>query len=52
MSFLFSMWTVAVFVIFCGIVVWAWHPKRKDEFARTARTALELDNEERNTGDG
>ena len=52
MSLIFSIWTVAVFVIFCGIVAWAWSSKRKDDFAAASRMALELDNDERNMTDG
>jgi len=52
MSFLFSLWTVVVFAIFCGVVAWAWSPGRKEEFESAARMALDLDNEARKTIDG
>ena len=52
MSLLFSIWTVVVFVLFCGIVVWAWSSRRKEDFAAAARMALEPDDDERNPKDG
>ena len=44
-EFIFSAWTVVVFVIFCGIVVWAWSGRRKAEFEQTVNDALELEQE-------
>jgi cytochrome c oxidase cbb3-type subunit 4 len=36
MSTIFSLWTVIVFILFIGIVVWAWSGKRKQEFDEAA----------------
>ena len=36
-----SLVTVLSFVIFAGIMVWAWAPKRRDEFADAARLPFE-----------
>ncbi len=36
MSILLSMWTVIVFIVFIGIVIWAWSNKRTAEFEEAA----------------
>lgn len=41
-----ALWTVALFVIFIGIVAWAWSSKRKKQFDEAARLPLEDDVEE------
>ena len=51
MSVLFSLWTVVAFVVFCGIVIWAWSARRKDEFGAAARMIFDAD-DERATRDG
>ena len=38
-----SVWTVVAFVIFVGIVIWAWGSGRKAEFDKAARMALDDD---------
>ena len=38
-----SFWTIAVFVVFIGIVIWAWSSKRKRAFDEAARIPLEED---------
>jgi cytochrome c oxidase cbb3-type subunit 4 len=38
-----SIWTVVAFVIFIGIVFWAWSGKRKKRFDNAARMALDDD---------
>jgi cytochrome c oxidase cbb3-type subunit 4 len=38
-----SIWTVAVFVIFIGIVLWAFSGSRKKDFDEAARLALDDD---------
>jgi len=38
-----SIWTVALFVLFIGIWVWAWSSKRKPDFDAAARLPLEDD---------
>lgn len=46
MEFLYSFqsfWTVFVFVIFIGIVLWAWSGKNKAAFEEAARIPLEDD---------
>ncbi len=42
-SFLLSLWTVIAFVIFIGIVIWAWSGGRKNDFEKAARMALDDD---------
>ncbi len=41
--FLHSIWTVLVFVMFVGIVIWAYSSKRKRAFDEAARLALDDD---------
>jgi cytochrome c oxidase cbb3-type subunit 4 len=36
-----SIWTVLLFVLFIGIIVWAWSAKRKRGFDEAARLPLE-----------
>ena len=36
-----SVWTVLMFVLFIGIIVWAWSAKRKRGFDEAARLPLE-----------
>jgi cytochrome c oxidase cbb3-type subunit 4 len=36
-----SVWTVLLFVLFIGIIVWAWSAKRKKSFDQAARLPLE-----------
>ena len=38
-----SVWTVLMFVLFIGIIVWAWSAKRKRRFDEAARLPLEDD---------
>jgi len=38
-----SIWTVVMFIVFIGIVVWAWSAKRKKQFDEAARLPLEDD---------
>jgi len=38
-----SVWTVLLFVLFIGIIVWAWSAKRKKRFDKAARMPLEDD---------
>ena len=35
--------TIVMFVIFIGIVLWAWSPARKQEFEEASNLALEPD---------
>lgn len=37
------IWTVVAFVIFVGIVIWAWSGGRKDVFDKAARMAMDDD---------
>jgi cytochrome c oxidase cbb3-type subunit IV len=39
-----SIWTVLVFIIFIGIVLWAFSGKRKKDFDEAAKLALDDDN--------
>ena len=38
---LHSIWTVVMFVVFIGIIFWAWSGKRKEAFRDAANLALE-----------
>ncbi len=40
-----AVWTVVLFVIFIGIVLWAWSSKRKKRFDEAARLPLDDDEE-------
>ncbi len=37
------IWTIVLFVLFIGIVVWAWSSKRRKSFEAAARMPLEDD---------
>ncbi len=43
MPIIHSIWTVAVFIIFIGIVWWAYSGARKKDFDEAARLALDDD---------
>ncbi|MCP4077877.1 MAG: cbb3-type cytochrome c oxidase subunit 3 [Gammaproteobacteria bacterium] len=38
-----SIWTVVVFVVFIGIIAWAYSGKRKKDFDEAARLVLDDD---------
>ena len=38
-----TIWTVLAFVIFIGIVIWAWGSGRKADFDKAARMAMDDD---------
>jgi len=38
-----SIWTVLVFIVFIGIIFWAYSGKRKKDFDEAARLALDDD---------
>lgn len=42
-----SIWTVIVFIIFIGIVLWAYSDKRKKDFDEAANLALDDDDNPR-----
>jgi cytochrome c oxidase cbb3-type subunit 4 len=42
-SILQTVWTVIAFVFFVGVVFWAWSGKRKSNFDKAARMALDDD---------
>ncbi len=42
-SLIHSIWTVILFVVFIGIVVWAYSSRRKKDFDEAARLALDDD---------
>jgi len=42
-----TIWTVIAFVIFVGVVIWAWSDKRKDDFEKAARMILDDDESSR-----
>ncbi len=46
MSVFHSIWTVLMFILFIGIVVWAWSRRRADDFAAAAQIPLEDDEPE------
>ena len=37
------VWTVVAFVFFVGVVIWAWSGRRKEDFDKAARMALDDD---------
>lgn len=43
LTFIHSVWTVVVMVLFVGIVIWAYSRKRKTEFDEAARLPLDDD---------
>lgn len=48
-----SILTLVLFLVFLGIVIWAWSSKRKKQFEEAARLPLDddlLDKSERNNG--
>jgi cytochrome c oxidase cbb3-type subunit 4 len=40
-SILHSVWTVVAFVFFIVVVFWAWSSRRKKDFDKAARMALD-----------
>jgi len=40
-SLLQTIWTVVAFVFFVGVVIWAWSGRRKSDFDKAARMALD-----------
>jgi len=47
-----SVWTVVVFILFIGIVIWAFSPRRRKDFDEAAQLPLDDDkilNNESNT---
>lgn len=42
-SLMHSIWTVVVFVVFIGIILWAYSGRRKKDFDEAARLALDDD---------
>jgi cytochrome c oxidase cbb3-type subunit 4 len=43
---LLGLWTLAAFIVFLGIVAWAWSRKRSKDFDEAARLPLEDDRED------
>ncbi|MEE8387716.1 MAG: cbb3-type cytochrome c oxidase subunit 3 [Acidiferrobacterales bacterium] len=51
---LHSIWTVVMFAVFVGIIIWAWSGKRKEAFRDAAKMPLEDEeyiNPSENSGD-
>lgn len=42
-SFVQSVWTVMAFVVFIGIVIWAFSRRKKADFEKAGRMALDDD---------
>ena len=42
-TFIQSVWTIVVMVVFIGIVIWAWSGKRKQEFDEAANIPFDED---------
>jgi len=38
-----SFWTLSLFVLFVGIIAWAWSSKRREDFEQSARLPLDDD---------
>ncbi|MEX2479469.1 MAG: CcoQ/FixQ family Cbb3-type cytochrome c oxidase assembly chaperone [Gammaproteobacteria bacterium] len=51
MSWLLSLWTVFVAVVFFGVVVWAMSRRRKAEFDAAAQIPLDDDKDEKPAAD-
>ena len=49
-SFVQSVWTVMAFVVFVGIVVWAFSKSRKADFEKAGRMAMDDDKPAQGTG--
>lgn len=49
-AMLHSWWTVALLVVFVGIVIWAFSGKRKADFESAGRIPLEDDDEPARSG--
>ena len=47
-----SVWTLLMFLLFVGIVAWAWSSKRRRDFDEAARLPLEDDQTSAETGQG
>ena len=45
MSMIFSIWTVAVLILFTGIVIWVWSGRNKQKYEDAARIPLEDDDD-------
>ncbi|GMR19894.1 MAG: CcoQ/FixQ family Cbb3-type cytochrome c oxidase assembly chaperone [Gammaproteobacteria bacterium] len=45
MGLFHSIWTVLLFAVFIGIIVWAWSGQRKHDFDKAAHLPLEDDKE-------
>ncbi len=45
MSLFHSIWTVVMFIVFIGIVLWAYNGKRKQSFDEAANLPLEDDDD-------
>lgn len=52
MALFHSWWTLVLLVLFVGIVVWAWSPRRKQRFDEAARLPLDDDQQEVKRNDG
>ena len=53
MIYFHIIWTVALFLLFVGIIIWAWSSKRKKRFDEAARLPLDddlLEKMDRNDG--
>ncbi len=44
-EFIHSLWTVLLFLVFLGIVAWAWSRRRREAFEAAARLPLEDDHD-------
>ena len=45
LTFIQSIWTIVVMVVFVGIVIWAWSGKRKQRFEDAANIPFNEDGE-------
>ena len=41
-----AIWTVILFIVFVGIVIWAYSSRRKKDFDEAARLALDDDDQQ------
>lgn len=52
MGLALSIWTVAVAIIFIGIVIWVWSGRNKEKYERAAQIPFHEDDENGNNDEG
>lgn len=49
MTYIHSFWTLIAFIVFIGIVIWAWSGRRSKEFDEAANLPFDDEHAARNT---